>query len=360
MKTYCRHEVNNQSSLHDEIKKENVGYTHIVDSYFAPEKHFEPWNLLDPPKNRNIFQNIEPPKTSNFVRNYGWDEIEQNEEETKRFRQLVSIWDAERIAILKLQYDLDKNIFKRTFDYVKRIGQSIRLALWLWIHRPVNYSNISNLYQNEQQQSLFSDMNVHKSQNFAYSPCLEPSSYPVSENIDAQEKQTLSIPSFDMLADSLWYQRFVLNESEEKLPPIARAMKNMLDNNTFVWNSDIQEENAWPHFINQYRVTQNKAFLRNLYGNDGFKSSSSQKPSSPLKYATKERQLNMNVIHTDTNNKNKTDQNLPKETNISIEQNTVNISPSTNSQHLLKPTDSSLEKDQNQTIKQEQKLKEKR
>ncbi|CAF3899189.1 unnamed protein product [Rotaria sp. Silwood2] len=304
---------------------------------------------------------IEPSKTSNFVRNYGWDEIEQNEEETKRLRQLVSIWDAERIAILKLQYDLDKNIFKRTFDYVKRIGQSIRLALWLWVHRPINCSNISNLYQNEQQQSLFPVTNVHKSQNFACSPCSESSSYPLSENIDDQEKQDFSIPSFDMLADSLWYQRFVLNESQEHLPPIARAMKNMLDNNTFVWNSESQEENVWPHFINQYRVTQNKIFLGNQYENDEFQSSSSQKPSLPLKYATNEIEPNTNVTDTDTKNKNKTDRHSPKETNTSIEQNTTNISSSTDSQHLLKPADFSLKKDKrSSTRKQQQKLKEKR
>ncbi|CAF0859411.1 unnamed protein product [Rotaria sordida] len=353
MKTYCRHEVNNQSSLNDEIKKENVGYTHIVDSYVAPEKHFEPWNLSDPPKNRNIFQNIEQSKTSNFLRNYGWDEIEQNEDETKRLRQLVSIWDAERIAILKLQYDLDKNIFKRTFDYVKRIGQSIRLGLWLWVHRPVNCSNISNLNQYEQQQSLFSNMNIHKSQNFA---CSQSSSYSTSENIDNQEKQEFPIPSFDILGDSLWYQRFVLNESQEHLPPIARAMKNMLDNNTFVWNSETQEENAWPHFINQYRVTQNKAFLRNLYENDGFQSSSSQKSSSPFKYATNER----DVTDIDTRYKNKVDRHSPKETNISIEQNMANISPSTDSQYFLKPPDFSLKKNKNSTRKQKQQLEKKR
>ena len=52
-------------------------------------------------------------QTSNFIRQYGWDEIEQCDDEAKRLRQLLSIWDAERIAILKLQYHLDKNIFKR-------------------------------------------------------------------------------------------------------------------------------------------------------------------------------------------------------------------------------------------------------
>ena len=56
---------------------------------------------------------MEPSNTSYFTRNYGWDEIEQNEDETERLRQLLSIWDAERIAILKLQHDLDKNVFQR-------------------------------------------------------------------------------------------------------------------------------------------------------------------------------------------------------------------------------------------------------
>ena len=56
---------------------------------------------------------VEPTQTSNFLRQYGWDEIGQYDDEAKRLRQLLSVWDAERIAILKLQYDLDKNIFKR-------------------------------------------------------------------------------------------------------------------------------------------------------------------------------------------------------------------------------------------------------
>ena len=50
------------------------------------------------------------------TRSYGWNEIEENEDDSKRLQQLLSLWDAERVAILKLQHDLDKNVFKRTAD----------------------------------------------------------------------------------------------------------------------------------------------------------------------------------------------------------------------------------------------------
>ena len=63
--------------------------------------------------------------TSYFTRNYGWNEIEENEDETKRLRQLLSIWDAERIAILKLQHDLDKNIFQRKESNDRIIRKSL-------------------------------------------------------------------------------------------------------------------------------------------------------------------------------------------------------------------------------------------
>ncbi len=59
---------------------------------------------------------VESSDTPCASRNYGWNEIEQNEEEKERLRQLLPIWDAERIAILKLQHDLDKNIFQRNKD----------------------------------------------------------------------------------------------------------------------------------------------------------------------------------------------------------------------------------------------------
>ncbi|CAF3469926.1 unnamed protein product [Rotaria socialis] len=312
MPIHCRHEANDQSLPRNEIQKENVAHTHIIDSNFGPEKHFEPWNLSDSSKNR-----IEQSKTPNFVRNHGWDEIEQSEEEAKRLRQLLSIWDAERIAILKLQYDLDKNIFQRTFDYIKRLGQSVRLALWLWSHRPVNCSNISSLNQCEQQkqqqqQSLFPVTSVHKLQNSA---CF--TNYPTPENMANQE---FSIPSIDILADSLWYQRFILNEPQENLPPIARAMKKMLENDTFIWDSEIQMQSPWPHFINQYRVTQNKKFLRNVYENDEIQTFESF-PS---------------VTNTDTINKTKSNQHSSQETNTSLQLSMDNTFQPIDSQYLLK------------------------
>ncbi|CAF2128853.1 unnamed protein product [Rotaria magnacalcarata] len=303
MPIHCRHEANDPRN---EIQKENIGHTHIIDSNFGPEKHFEPWNLSDSSKNR-----IEQSKTPNFVRNHGWDEIEPSEEEAKRLRQLLSIWDAERIAILKLQYNLDKNIFKRTFDYIKRLGQSVRLALWLWSHRPVNCSNISSRNQCEQQ-SLFPVASVHKLQNSTCS-----TNYPTPENMDNQE---FSIPSIDILADSLWYQRFILNEPQENLPPIARAMKKMLDNDTFIWNSETQKQSPWPHFINQYRVTQNKKCLRNLYGNDEIQTFASF-PS---------------VTNTDTISKTKSNPHSSQETNTSLQVSMDNVSQPIDSQYLLK------------------------
>ncbi len=66
---------------------------------------------------------VVPSNVSYFTRNYGWDEIEQNEDETKKLRQLLSIWDAERIAILKLQHDLDKNLFQRK----KKVHETVKM-----------------------------------------------------------------------------------------------------------------------------------------------------------------------------------------------------------------------------------------
>ena len=54
-----------------------------------------------------------PTDASYYTRNYGWDEIEQDEEYNQRLRELIAIWDAERIAILQIQQDLDKNILQR-------------------------------------------------------------------------------------------------------------------------------------------------------------------------------------------------------------------------------------------------------
>lgn len=66
MPARCRHELNHQSSPHNEVKKENVGYTHIVDTNFGPEKHFEPWNLSGLAKNRIIVQNNENLNNKSF------------------------------------------------------------------------------------------------------------------------------------------------------------------------------------------------------------------------------------------------------------------------------------------------------
>jgi hypothetical protein len=107
----------------------------------------------------------------------------------------------------------------------------------------------------------------------------------------------LSLSPLDTLPDSLWLKRFVLDESQESLPPIARAMKNMLDNDMLVWNSDIQDESAWPHFINQYRMTQNETFLRNLHGNG--------KRQAPSKHTSDARKTNIKTI--DTRSKTKID-----------------------------------------------------
>ena len=87
----------------------------------------------------------------------------------------------------------------------------------------------------------------------------------------------------DTLPDSLWLKHFVLDETEEYLPPIARAMKNMLDHNTVICNSENLQENLWPHFINHTRVMQNKAFLRNTHETNIRQSPTSPKsPSLPI------------------------------------------------------------------------------
>lgn len=56
---------------------------------------------------------VTPTDASYYTRNYGWDEIEQDEEYNQRLRELIDVWDAERIAILQIQQDLDKNILQR-------------------------------------------------------------------------------------------------------------------------------------------------------------------------------------------------------------------------------------------------------
>ncbi|CAF1303330.1 unnamed protein product [Adineta steineri] len=373
MSIHCRHEKKNQLPSNDEVNTKPVGYTHIIDSKFAPEKHFEPWNLSNISKNREYSSNnkitnkasrSEPLNQPSSSRNYGWNEIEQNEEEIERLRQLLPIWDAERIAILKLQHDLDKNIFKRTLDYIKRIGQSIGLGLWLWVHRPANCSNISNLYQQQQQ----------RSPDLICSPCPDVLN---ESSLEKNYKQDYLIPSIDSLSESFWLKRLVLNEPQEYLPPIARAMKNMLDNNALVWNSEIQQESVWPHFINQYRMTQNKSFLRNLYGNNEYQTNFSQKLPSSSKHTTNEKNLDIPIMPTSTTGINKKS---PRQLGTSVQQNTiipsihftkkpikqkqppneVTISQSVDNQPVLKPHASSLTKDQHKNMKQKQDSKKKR
>ena len=128
-----------QSSSFEEAKFKPNERIQINDSSLAPEKQFEPWISPDHEMSNRVsisarylfsfkvncvvflIHSVEPSNTSYFTRSYGWDEIEQNEEETKQLRRLLSIWDAERLAILKLQHDLDKNIFqrKRMYEIIK-------------------------------------------------------------------------------------------------------------------------------------------------------------------------------------------------------------------------------------------------
>ena len=127
----CRHAIKKHSSLYDRDKLQKNPHIHYTNSALtSDEQQFEPWTPVDSHGNQQNFSNpqstnqtsigedrlsqaAKASNTSYFTRHYGWDEIEQNEDETKRFRQLFSIWDSERIAILKLQHDLDRNIFER-------------------------------------------------------------------------------------------------------------------------------------------------------------------------------------------------------------------------------------------------------
>ena len=120
-----------------------------------------------------------------------------------------------------------------TIDYVKRVGQSVGLALWLWVHRPANCSNIATLQAYQQQLPE-----------------------PFGNNAPTAP--------LDSLPDSLWLKHFVLDAPQDRLPPIARAMKNMLDNNALVWNSDSGELTAWPHFTNEVRMAKIQDSRRRL------------------------------------------------------------------------------------------------
>ena len=120
-----------------------------------------------------------------------------------------------------------------TIDYVKRVGQSVGLALWLWVHRPANCYNIATLQAYQQQ---------------------------LPEPFGTDD----STAPLDSLPDSLWLKHFVLGTPQERLPPIARAMKNMLDHDALIWNSNSEEPTAWPHYINEVRMANNKDSRRRL------------------------------------------------------------------------------------------------
>lgn len=134
-----------------------------------------------------------------------------------------------------------------------------------------------------------------------------------------------------MLVDSLWYQRYVCDQPPEYLPPIARAMKNMIDNDTFIWNSPTQIANLWPHFINQYRIKQDKASVHSLSENNELK--------LPLVStdAISKTELNLINIGENSETKIKPDEQLFEETNKPIQSSVTNLSHSIDNQYLLKP-----------------------
>lgn len=109
------------------------------------------------------------------------------------------------------------------------------LALWMWVHRPANCSHYSQRHQ----------------------PC---SNYQYTSSTDPSRE----IGLLETLPDSRWLKHFVLDDPQETVPPIARAMKNMLDRNVLIWDADSQNEIVWPHFINQQRMKQDKRFRRQL------------------------------------------------------------------------------------------------
>ena len=159
--------------------------------------------------------------------------------------------------------------------------------------------------------------NVHHWQNSSSSDAIDP-----TEMFDEQERQESVIPSNDTLSDLNWYQYTVSNEPHEYLPPIARAMKNMLDNNVFIWNSDAQAEISWPHFINQYRMTKNKALLRNVHGKNEDPSSSPERSATSLSdVANNTKKRNMEPADANKRTNTKTDRYSPNETMTAIKQN---------------------------------------
>ena len=160
------------------------------------------------------------------------------------------------------------------------MGQSVGLALWLWVHRPANCSHINQRIDGD------------KAQQFICAPCPDIGNPPKFQMMDNLARQDCSIPSIDSLPDSLWLKHFVLDETEECLPPIARAMKNLLDHNASIWNSRNEEENLWPHFINDHRGTENQVSLPKIFGK--------KSDSSPPKHETNQKIPKIEVTDLDT------------------------------------------------------------
>ena len=135
---------------------------------------------------------------------------------------------------------------------MKKIGQSIGLALWLWVHRPANCSHVANLSGYSTDQGICSDLGRINDQMGSCSIGSSP--------VRKECNQRL----IDRFPDSHWLKNVILNETEESLPPIARAMKNILDHNMIIWDSQRQEEHPWPHFINPYRRSSHHRLERKL------------------------------------------------------------------------------------------------
>ncbi|CAF0784311.1 unnamed protein product [Didymodactylos carnosus] len=248
---------------------ESNSNAYLVDLALSPEKHFEPYRInnndeqkqsLDPtPLPRHIEQIIaEPFSDQYFSRNYGYEEDPvQNE---KQLANMAKLWDVERIAIQKLQHDLDKNIFQKTFDYVKHFGQSVVFALWLWTHRPTKCSQLAN-----QLSSTIPGINVrckttptrlctHQKKCEVCPPCsdnfcchevaIDAKQFSEDQD-DEKDVSCINEPS------SLFLKHLILDEQREYLPPITRALKNMLDNNyDYVTDETKDSSILWPHYIN--------------------------------------------------------------------------------------------------------------
>ena len=156
---------------------------------------------------------------------------------------------------------------------------------------------------------------VHYSQNLSSSNAIDS-----AETFDDQKRQASVMPSINTLSDSNWYKYTISNEPHEYLPPIARAMKNMLENDVFIWNSDAQADISWPHFINQYRMIQDKALLRNLYGKNEYPSPSPERSAPSFSDMANTKKLNMELEDANKRTKNKTDRYSSNGTMTTIKQ----------------------------------------